>query len=75
MDKVQDLVTAGENTYTNAQLTIIVYDLIFSTGIHNNACKEWLCLLPVNCIWATFKPHFTEAHKLLHEMQTSAARA
>eukprot|EP00957_Ditylum_brightwellii_P009917 748323-Ditylum_brightwellii.AAC.1 len=46
MDKVQDLATAGENTYSDAQLTNIAYNLIFSTGVHNDACKEWICLPP-----------------------------
>eukprot|EP00957_Ditylum_brightwellii_P146722 11168829-Ditylum_brightwellii.AAC.1 len=40
MDKVQDLVTAGENAYSDVQLTKFAYDLIFSTGVHNDACKE-----------------------------------
>eukprot|EP00957_Ditylum_brightwellii_P050539 3832978-Ditylum_brightwellii.AAC.1 len=75
MDEVQDLVTAGDNAYTDVQLINIAYNLIFSTGVHNDACKEWIRLTTARRTWATFKPHFTETHRLLHKMQTSAARA
>eukprot|EP00957_Ditylum_brightwellii_P083024 6311574-Ditylum_brightwellii.AAC.1 len=75
MDKVQDLATAGENTYSDAQLTNIAYKLIFSTSVQNEACKEWIHLTPAGQMWAAFKPNFTAAHRMLHEMQTLAARA
>eukprot|EP00957_Ditylum_brightwellii_P128282 9784501-Ditylum_brightwellii.AAC.1 len=75
MDKVQDLTTAGENTYSDVQLTNIAYNLIFSTGVHNEACKEWIYLTPAGQTWAAFKPHFTAVHQLLHRMQTLAAMA
>eukprot|EP00957_Ditylum_brightwellii_P107441 8197562-Ditylum_brightwellii.AAC.1 len=75
IDAIQDLASASNNTYTDAQLINIAYNLIFSTGVHNDACKEWLQLMPGARTWATFKPHFTEAHCLLHKMQTLAVRA
>eukprot|EP00957_Ditylum_brightwellii_P084603 6433607-Ditylum_brightwellii.AAC.1 len=74
IDAMQDLAPAGNNACTDTQLINIAYNLIFSTGAHNDACKEWLRLTPGTRTWATFKPHFTEVHHLLHKMQTSAAR-
>eukprot|EP00957_Ditylum_brightwellii_P094590 7204742-Ditylum_brightwellii.AAC.1 len=68
MDEVQDLATVGENTYSDAQLTNITYNLIFSTGVHNDVCKEWIRLTPAGRTWAGFKPHFTAAHRMLHKM-------
>eukprot|EP00957_Ditylum_brightwellii_P074956 5696229-Ditylum_brightwellii.AAC.1 len=70
MDEVQDLATAGENAYSDAQLTNIAYDLIFSTGVHNDTCKEWICLTPAGQTWEALKHHFAEAHRMLHKMQT-----
>eukprot|EP00957_Ditylum_brightwellii_P106920 8156970-Ditylum_brightwellii.AAC.1 len=74
MDEVQDLATAGENAYSDVQLTNIAYNLIFSTGVHNDACKEWIRLTAAGQTRAAFKPHFTAAHQMLHKIQTSAAR-
>eukprot|EP00957_Ditylum_brightwellii_P123683 9429243-Ditylum_brightwellii.AAC.1 len=70
MEKVQVLTTAGANTYTDAQLISIAFDLVFSSGIHSNACKEWPRKPCPNQTLTSFKHHFTEAHCLLHEMQT-----
>eukprot|EP00957_Ditylum_brightwellii_P096932 7381880-Ditylum_brightwellii.AAC.2 len=75
MDKVQDLATASENTYTDAQMVSIAFDLIFSSGVHANACKEWIQQPRTAQTWTGFKPQFTQAHQLLHEMQMSAAQA
>eukprot|EP00957_Ditylum_brightwellii_P155627 11846311-Ditylum_brightwellii.AAC.1 len=74
IDAIHGLAPAGNNAYMNAQLTNKAYNLIFSTGIHNDACKKWLQIMPGTRTWATFKTHFTEAHCLLHQMQTSAAK-
>eukprot|EP00957_Ditylum_brightwellii_P142338 10843994-Ditylum_brightwellii.AAC.1 len=39
---VQDLSTAGNSPYTDNQLMNIAFDLVFSNGVHNDTCKEWL---------------------------------
>eukprot|EP00957_Ditylum_brightwellii_P050136 3800778-Ditylum_brightwellii.AAC.1 len=72
---VQDLATAGGNPYTEGHLMNIAFDLVFSTDIHNDTCKEWLQVPAARCAWANFKLHFTESHCLLHKLQTSAAQA
>eukprot|EP00957_Ditylum_brightwellii_P144921 11038534-Ditylum_brightwellii.AAC.1 len=46
--------------------------------MHNDACKEWICLTPAGAAGPTlvaFEPHFTTADQLLHKMQTLILRA
>eukprot|EP00957_Ditylum_brightwellii_P206590 15349129-Ditylum_brightwellii.AAC.2 len=65
---------AGNSPYTDDQLMNTTFDLVFSTGVHNDTCKEWLQVPAAIRTWANFKTHFTKIHRLLHELQTSAAQ-
>eukprot|EP00957_Ditylum_brightwellii_P143931 10967293-Ditylum_brightwellii.AAC.1 len=39
----QDLAIAAGIPYSDIQLTTKAYNLIFKTGVHNDACHEWNC--------------------------------
>eukprot|EP00957_Ditylum_brightwellii_P059656 4528074-Ditylum_brightwellii.AAC.1 len=39
----QDLAVTAGLPYLDIQMAAKAYDLIYKTGVHNNACKEWNC--------------------------------
>jgi hypothetical protein len=53
---------AAGSPYTVAQVVINAYSLIFSTGLFQEACREWRKKLAIDKTWAHFKEHFAEAH-------------
>eukprot|EP00957_Ditylum_brightwellii_P004651 354024-Ditylum_brightwellii.AAC.1 len=57
------------------QLVTKAYDLIFKTGIHNNACKEWIRKVAADKTYPNLQLHFIRAHRELHQLQTAACQA
>eukprot|EP00957_Ditylum_brightwellii_P024773 1871988-Ditylum_brightwellii.AAC.1 len=55
--------------FTENQLVTKAFNLIFVTGVHNDACKEWRRKAPTNKTWINFCTHFTDVHKELMELQ------
>eukprot|EP00957_Ditylum_brightwellii_P023517 1774651-Ditylum_brightwellii.AAC.1 len=71
----QDLAIAVGVPYSENQLVIKAYDLIFKTGVHNNAYKEWNQRQTADKTYAHLLKHFTQAHCELHQLQTAAQNA
>eukprot|EP00957_Ditylum_brightwellii_P016905 1274925-Ditylum_brightwellii.AAC.1 len=71
----QDLAIAAEIPYSKLQLINKAYDLIFKTGVHNDACKEWNRKPTADKTYANFQLHFTKAHRELHHLQVAARQA
>eukprot|EP00957_Ditylum_brightwellii_P108473 8273871-Ditylum_brightwellii.AAC.1 len=51
------------------------FNLIFVTGVHNEARKEWQRWPMVEKTWANFRQHFTKVHEELLEWQKAARQA
>ena len=60
---------AGNCGFTNTQITTKAFINMFSTGLCKDECKAWNRLIPLSCIWPTFKLIFTAAARELREMQ------
>eukprot|EP00957_Ditylum_brightwellii_P167174 12725861-Ditylum_brightwellii.AAC.1 len=71
----QDLAIAAGVPYSENQLVTKAYDLIFKTGVHNNACQEWNQRQTADKTYAHLLKHFTQAHCELHQLQTAARNA
>eukprot|EP00957_Ditylum_brightwellii_P052527 3983478-Ditylum_brightwellii.AAC.1 len=71
----QDLAVAAEIPYSEMQLVTKAYGLIFKTGIHDDACKEWIWNGVVDKIYPNLQLHFTRAYIELHQLQTAACQA
>eukprot|EP00957_Ditylum_brightwellii_P013480 1017195-Ditylum_brightwellii.AAC.1 len=65
----QDLAISAEIPYSKVQLINKAYDLIFKTGVHNDACKDWNQKPAADKTYANFQLHFTKAHRELHHLQ------
>eukprot|EP00957_Ditylum_brightwellii_P072114 5481668-Ditylum_brightwellii.AAC.1 len=48
----QDLTVAAGLRFLDIQLATKAYNLIYKTGVHNDACKEWNCCLAVDRTYA-----------------------
>eukprot|EP00957_Ditylum_brightwellii_P179473 13671883-Ditylum_brightwellii.AAC.1 len=68
----QDLAVAAGMPYLDIQLVTKTYDLIYKTGIHNNACKEWNRRAMARKTYARLQEHFTTAHRELRQLQAAA---
>eukprot|EP00957_Ditylum_brightwellii_P167872 12778822-Ditylum_brightwellii.AAC.1 len=68
----QDLTVAAGVPYLDIQLVTKTYDLIYKTGVHNDACKELNCRAMARKTYARLWEHFTTAHHELHQLQTAA---
>jgi hypothetical protein len=65
---------AGDQLYGRHQIIKISYDLIFSTGVYNYACKEWYKYSTVDKTWESFNQHFiTERRVYQNQTHTSQA--
>eukprot|EP00957_Ditylum_brightwellii_P005044 383569-Ditylum_brightwellii.AAC.1 len=71
----QDPAIAAGVPYSESQLVTKMFDLIFKTGVHNNACQEWNRLPAADKTFANLLDHFTQAHCELHQLQTAARNA
>eukprot|EP00957_Ditylum_brightwellii_P004608 350481-Ditylum_brightwellii.AAC.1 len=71
----QMLMEASNMPFTKNQLITKAFNLIFVTGVHNNACKEWRCRPAANNTWINFRMHFTDVHEELMELQEVAQQA
>eukprot|EP00957_Ditylum_brightwellii_P162791 12396775-Ditylum_brightwellii.AAC.1 len=49
-----------------------MYNLIYKTGMHTNACKEWNYRAMARKTYAQLQEHFTTAHHKLHQLQIAA---
>jgi len=72
IDDAVDFAAAGNVPYTNRQIVIAAYNLVFDTGVFGDECKEWRKLEPANKTWAQFKRMFTVAHQDLQESRATA---
>eukprot|EP00957_Ditylum_brightwellii_P171215 13034099-Ditylum_brightwellii.AAC.1 len=75
MDKVQDLATASDNVYTYALLSALHFTSSSHLVYIQTHAKNGFNSQELYQMWKNFKPHFTQAYCLLHEMQMSAAQA
>eukprot|EP00957_Ditylum_brightwellii_P130538 9958058-Ditylum_brightwellii.AAC.1 len=75
LDEGQMLMDAANAPFTKNQLVTKAFNLIFITGVHNNACKEWRCKASIGKTWTNFQTHFTDVHKNLMELQDAAQQA
>eukprot|EP00957_Ditylum_brightwellii_P101884 7765486-Ditylum_brightwellii.AAC.1 len=66
---------AANMLFTKNQLITKAFNLIFVTGVHNDACKEWRRRSTANKTWINFRTHFTYAHEELMELQEAAQQA
>eukprot|EP00957_Ditylum_brightwellii_P055556 4210746-Ditylum_brightwellii.AAC.1 len=71
----QDLAVAAGMPYSDIQLVTKMYDLIYKTGVHNDACKEWNHRAMARKTYEQLQEHFTTAHRELHQLQTVARQS
>eukprot|EP00957_Ditylum_brightwellii_P000581 45050-Ditylum_brightwellii.AAC.1 len=64
-----------DRIFTDDHLINKAFNLIFITGVHNEACKEWRHQPVAGKTCANFRQHVTEAHEELFELQESAQQA
>eukprot|EP00957_Ditylum_brightwellii_P208464 15357588-Ditylum_brightwellii.AAC.1 len=75
IDDGQMLMDATNTQFTENQLVTKVFNLIFVTGVPNDACNEWRRKAPANEAWIFFCTHFTDVHKEFMEVQEAAQQA
>eukprot|EP00957_Ditylum_brightwellii_P173964 13244567-Ditylum_brightwellii.AAC.1 len=59
----QDLAVAAGVPYLEMQLVMKTYDLIFKTGVYNDACKEWNRRAAADKMYANLQLDFTQTHQ------------
>eukprot|EP00957_Ditylum_brightwellii_P100621 7669793-Ditylum_brightwellii.AAC.2 len=75
LDKRQMLMDEANTPFTENQLVTRAFNLMFVTGVHNDACKEWRRKAPANKTWINVCTHFTDAHKELMELLEAVQQA
>jgi hypothetical protein len=78
IDQIEDsvaLADAASAPYTQAQILAIAYNLIFSTGIFPEACREWRRRPRLEQTWTNFKVEFALAHQEFRDSQITAGQA
>jgi hypothetical protein len=61
--------------YTEQHIVSTAYNIIFNTGLFNEACREWRRVHTDDQTWAEFKLHFATAHQEMRESQTTTQSA
>eukprot|EP00957_Ditylum_brightwellii_P062082 4711679-Ditylum_brightwellii.AAC.1 len=72
IDEPQMLLDRVNGSFTDNQFINKAFSLIFVTGVHNKACKEWRHRPVAEKAWANFRQHFTNTHEELLELQKVA---
>eukprot|EP00957_Ditylum_brightwellii_P175374 13350281-Ditylum_brightwellii.AAC.1 len=71
IDEANDQAQDANSLFQDWQLVNIGYDLVFCSGVLNDACCTWKQLPDATQTWVQFKLHFSEAHNKMQEMQTA----
>ena len=74
IEDVIEFAEAGQDPFTDKQIVDTAHTLVFQTGVFHDACKEWSQKPTPDKTWANFKTHFTAAHSL-HRQQQSTMQA
>jgi hypothetical protein len=78
LDQIGDAVAladAAQAPYMPAQIVAIAYNLIFSTGMFPDACRDWRRRPTVEQTWANFKTDMALAHQELRDSQVTSTQA
>ena len=78
IDQIEDgvaLADAAAAPYTSAQIIAIAYNVLFSTGMFPDACRDWRRRPILEQTWATFKIDFALAHQELRDSQVTSNQA
>jgi hypothetical protein len=78
IDQIEDaisLAAAANAPYTAAQIVAIAYNIIFSTGMFPEACREWRRRPIVEKTWVNFKVDFALAHQDFRDSQVTSRQA
>jgi hypothetical protein len=78
IDQIEDgvaLADAAAAPYTSAQIIDIAYNVLFSTGMFPDACRDWQRCPILEQTWATFKINFALAHQELCDSQVTLNQA
>ena len=63
IENVQDIASAANAPYNDAQILNSAYNLAFNTNAFPETCREWRRLPQPQKTWNSFKLLFTEAHQ------------
>jgi hypothetical protein len=77
-DQVEDgisLAEAAEAACTPDQIIAIAFNLIFSTGMFPEACREWRRCPNIEKTWTNFKIDFASDHQEFKESQVTSDQA
>ena len=74
VENAVDYASAGDTSYTLAQVVGIAFQLVLQTGIFND-CKLWRIQPADVKTWTHFKEFFASAHQEWLELQTTTAGA
>jgi len=78
IDQIEDCVAladAAAAPYSPAQIIAIAYNVLFSTGMFPDACRDWRRRPLIQQNWATFKVDFALAHQELRDSQVTSNQA
>ena len=78
IDQIEDgvaLADAAAAPYSPAQIIAIAYNVLFSTGMFPDACRDWRRRPLLQQTWATFKIDFALAHQELRDSQVTSNQA
>jgi hypothetical protein len=70
-----DLQANDTRLRTAEQVVSIAYNLVFTTGMFPEACREWRRRPPPEQTWVNFKTEFAIAHQEYRESQTTSNQA
>jgi hypothetical protein len=69
------LADAADAAYTQAQIVLIAYNLIFQTGMFPEACREWRRRPTVEKTWVNFKTEMVLSHEEFRASQVTSNQA
>ena len=63
---------AASTPFIQSQIIATAYNMVFTTGLYNNTCREWRRCLPADKTWAKFQADYSAAAQDLQKLQATA---
>jgi hypothetical protein len=75
IDDCVEFALAGGDPYTNQQILTKAINIVFKTGLYNEAVREWNKKLAAEKTYGNFQAHFIEAQEQFEEEQANMKQA
>jgi hypothetical protein len=75
VEDAMEIADAANAPYSPEQIVNVAYNLVYSTGMFADACRDWRRRTAAEKNWANFKVDFTIAHSEYRDSQATANQA